>query len=403
VGEIVEDGVRTSGARHLDIYVLQSVPPGLTNRDDAGLHKRVPVGGSIRMSWSPQAQKRAAQQHFTALGFPNAKRGTLLPQRVLDDLLAHGMPEDDAVAAVRAAFDKRTGIGIEVTKKRGKTTTIRTQAAVFAPPGAVEAIVRAILDYPDDPASRLAAVSRALSPSGVLNISLFGRFIAGSREDGSESEGEENATRGTVRSVEAATSVAPAIGVSDGGSAITTSLFSAVEEYAAEEDRGAAHLGLREVASDVLYRYASVDMTILTANLAGDAERAARGAAAFVDAFAVSVPSGGQHNSATFTRPALITLRGGEYPLNLADAFLAPIKPRAGQDLMALAIGKLTTYATAITDVYGGGTFVTVVIAPYRAEAAGMPGTHVGTLAELCAAAEAMVSAPSMPLSVAAS
>jgi CRISPR system Cascade subunit CasC len=396
----VEGRANTTSARHLDIYVLQSVPPGLTNRDDAGLHKRVPVGGTIRMSWSPQAQKRAAQQHFTALGFPNAKRGTRLPQRVLDGLIARGLSEDDAVAGVQAAFDKRTGIGIEVSKK--KPRTIRTQAAVFAPPGAVEDIVQAILDYPNYPASRLAAVSRALSPSGVLNISLFGRFIAGSRDDGGESEGEENATRGTVRSVEAATSVAPAIGVSDGGSAITTSLFSAVEEYAAEEDRGAAHLGLREVASDVLYRYASVDMTILTANLDGDAGRAARGAAAFVEAFAVSVPSGGQHNSATFTRPALVTLRGGDYPLNLADAFLAPLKPRAGQDLMALAIGKLATYATAITDVYGGGNFVTVVIAPYRAEAGGMPGTHVSTLAELCAAAEEMVSAASMPLSATA-
>jgi CRISPR system Cascade subunit CasC len=338
------------------------------------------------MSWSPQAQKRAAQTHFTALGYSNAKRGTRLPQRVLDALTARGMREPEAVAAVRAAFDK-TGVGLDVITKKGKPTTIRTKAAVFAPPEAVERITKAIIDYPESAAQRLAAVSAALSPSGVLNISLFGRFIAGSKEDQSGDDEGEDSGRGSVRSVEAAASVGAAVGVSDGGSAISTSLFSAVEEYAADEDRGAAHLGLREVASDVLYRYASVDMAVLTTNLDGDVGRAARGVAAFIEAFALAVPSGGQHNSATFTRPALVAIRGGDYPLNLADAFLAPIKPRTGQDLMSLAIGKLATYAIGISEVYGGGDFVTVAIAPYRDIATEMPGAHVATLASLCEAA----------------
>ena len=50
---------------HIDIHVLQSVPPSNLNRDDTGSPKTATYGGVRRARVSSQAWKRATRRDFS--------------------------------------------------------------------------------------------------------------------------------------------------------------------------------------------------------------------------------------------------------------------------------------------------------------------------------------------------
>ena len=50
---------------HIDIHVIQSVPPSNLNRDDTGSPKTATYGGVRRARVSSQAWKRAARRDFS--------------------------------------------------------------------------------------------------------------------------------------------------------------------------------------------------------------------------------------------------------------------------------------------------------------------------------------------------
>ena len=94
----------------IQIHTLHNYPAALLNRDDAGLAKRLPMGGTTRTRISSQCLKRhwrIADDRYalSELNVPMAvrSRGTLL--QIRDRIVANGIEESRAQAAVEAMRD----------------------------------------------------------------------------------------------------------------------------------------------------------------------------------------------------------------------------------------------------------------------------------------------------------
>ena len=95
----------TTLPRFIQIHTLHNYPAALLNRDDAGLAKRLPYGNAIRTRISSQCLKRhwrVADDAFalSTLGVPMAIRSRELPRQMRDMLMAQGVSEALAQAAI---------------------------------------------------------------------------------------------------------------------------------------------------------------------------------------------------------------------------------------------------------------------------------------------------------------
>ena len=126
---------------HIDVHVLQSVPPSNLNRDDTGSPKTATYGGVRRARVSSQAWKRATRLGY-ASGLNTADLGVRTKQAV--ELLVTRMrdlsPDLDEVAASERAVAVLTALGIKTEKKTTKTR----QKAIDAGDAAAEAALPAI-------------------------------------------------------------------------------------------------------------------------------------------------------------------------------------------------------------------------------------------------------------------
>ena len=100
--------------RFLQIHTLHSYPAALLNRDDSGLAKRMPFGGTIRTRISSQCLKRhwrMADDEFalTAIeGAEDAIRSRNVVERsVMAPLRAVNGVSEDVLNAVEAGFQCR--------------------------------------------------------------------------------------------------------------------------------------------------------------------------------------------------------------------------------------------------------------------------------------------------------
>ena len=105
--------------------------------------------------------------------------------------------------------------------------------------------------------------------------------------------------------------------------------FTAVDDCSTEEHAGAGMLGTVEYNSATLYRYATVAVHDLFANLSKDRAALEKAVKEFIRAFVLSVPTGKQNTFAAHTMPfaVMVALRPCR-PLNLADAFEKPVPAR---------------------------------------------------------------------------
>ena len=127
--------------------------------------------------------------------------------------------------------------------------------------------------------------------------------------------------------------------------------FTAVDDNAPEDNAGAGMIGTLEFNSSTYYRYATINVPTLIANL-GSAEAAAKALAAFTRAFAVSMPTGKQNTFANRTRPEFfaVSIRDDQ-PVSFVDAFEDAITAQSGR--MAKAVTRLADYATNADTAYG--------------------------------------------------
>lgn len=307
---------------YIDIHILQTVPPSNLNRDDAGSPKQAVYGGVRRARVSSQAWKRATRKAFeeqpdvspAQLGTRTKRVSTLLAQRLaartgLDSeaatrlstsLLAHDLQIKPGKKATESAYLLFFG----VSQLDAIIDLIADQATELATL-ADDALTKAVADLP---------VREQLTVGHPIDVALFGRMVADIPS----------------LNVDAATQVAHALSVNP--AEIEFDYYTAVDdEKGPDEDAGAAMIGTVEFTSATLYRFGTVGVHQLAANLGNDADATLAAVRAFLKAFVTSMPTGHQNTFAHRTLPSLVSFAVREdQPVNLVSAFETPVRSKDG-------------------------------------------------------------------------
>lgn len=172
-----------------------------------------------------------------------------------------------------------------------------------------------------------------LAAGHPLEVLLFGRMVADLAD----------------LNVDAAVAVAHAI--STHAVDIEYDYFTAVDDENPAEESGAGMIGTVEFNSATYYRYATLAVHALAEGLP-DSAAVADAARRFLDAFALSMPSGHQNTFAHRTLPHLVlAVLRGDQPVNLVTAFEAPVLARDG--IVAGSVSRLATELEAARQMWG--------------------------------------------------
>lgn len=319
---------------HIDVHVLQSVPPSNLNRDDTGSPKTATYGGVRRARVSSQAWKRATRRDFSH--FLQADRLGVRTKRAVE-LLATRIktlaPLDDAAAtALAQAALLAAGLKVKPGRKAKDGDQPLTEYLVFFSHLQLDRLAEVALASPEkvDP----KAAKAALRAEHSVDVALFGRMVA---DDAN-------------LNVDAACQVAHAL--STHAVATEFDYYTAVDDQNPAEETGAGMIGTIEFDSATLYRYATINVDALNRNL-GDGESTARAVEAFVKSFATSMPTGKQNTFANRTVPdaVVVMVREGR-PVNLVGAFEEPVRGRSGY--VAASCEALASYAADVDAAFGG-------------------------------------------------
>lgn len=300
---------------YIDLHVIQSVPPSNINRDDTGSPKSAFYGGQRRVRVSSQAWKRAIRHDYgghldqSDLGVRTKRAVELLCHRIqerrpdltLDDakeraatvLLAMGIKVESSTSktrkkAVEAGDDEGSGFDT-------------TQYLIFWSNRQLDRLAELAANS-EGKITKKDAAAAADTEHGV-DVALFGRMVADAADI----------------NVDASVQVAHAI--STHAAEIEQDYFTAVDDKNPEDETGAGMIGTVEFNAATLYRYATINVPELLANL-GDAEATTRAVEAFVKSFATSMPTGKQNSFANRTVPdALLVCIRTDQPVNLVGAF----------------------------------------------------------------------------------
>lgn len=348
----------TQAPRFLDLHVLQTLPYSNVNRDDLGSPKSLTFGGATRTRVSSQAWKRPVRLAVEEAIGVKALRTRRLPEQVFRELVGRGWPEDlAALAGAQVIRSAETKLALE----KGDRTTA---SLLFLPDSAAPALADIAEEYREALAKALgkAAAAKPLLPKDAVHeilrsrngsIALFGRMLAeipGAGVDGAVQVAHAFTTHAT---------------------SVQADFFTAVDDVNQwADDAGSAHMNTGEFSTGVFYRYATLDLRDLAANVtsltgpqtprAATAEDAARDldtlrelTTAFAIAFLGTMPGAKKTSTAPHTHPDLVYVAvRPDRPLSLAAAFEEPVRAREhGWGLPSRQ--ALSEYATRINRLLG--------------------------------------------------
>lgn len=286
----------------VDVHVLQNLPPSNINRDDTGSPKTAQYGGVSRARVSSQAWKRAMRQYFKDSGkLRNESKRTLeIVQYVADEIqkLDASVERKAAMAMAEKAFNNA----------KVKTKEQKAKALFFISAVQAQKLAEAALQGQTDKKE----LQKLLKDGPAVDIALFGRMVA---DDPSLNE-------------DASSQVAHAISTH----AVQTEydFYTAIDDLAPKDNAGASMLDTKEFNSSTLYRYANVAVHEFLQQL-GDADLTLHALELFIEAFALSLPTGNVNSYANQTLPsAMLLILRTDRPVNLITAFEEPIESKAG-------------------------------------------------------------------------
>ena len=301
---------------YVDFHILQTLPPSNVNRDDMGSPKTAVYGGVTRARVSSQAWKRAMRIRFREEAlFPPELLGERT-KRIVGKVAEKIRVLNPGADAEKLAADalKKAGLNIKSAEKG-------TDALFFMSDRQAEALA-ALAAAKETDAKRFKA---ALKDAPSVDIALFGRMVANDPS----------------LNYDAAAQVAHSISTH----AIQNEYdyFTAVDDRSPEDSAGAAHLGTVEFNSSTLYRYATVNVGELAAQLGAEAAHTVRG---FAEAFLRSMPTGKQNTFANRTLPfmAYVAIRRDQ-PINLVGAFENPVRAGESGGYEAASEARFVEYA----------------------------------------------------------
>jgi len=340
----------------VQVHLLTAYPAALLNRDDAGLAKRIPYGGSTRVRISSQCLKkhwRDSPGITERAGDHLAVRSTrIYEQLVAVPLMKQGATHEEALAIAQYLMAQTVDTKAVKNKQGGETAQsgqllvlTRAETDFLGELGAdilrrvreagttvatVEEVKKAApLSDPD-----VRKAVKALPAS--LDTALFGRMV----------------TSDLFARVDSAVSVAHAFTTHAEES--ETDYFTAVDTLkTADDDAGAGLINDTELTSGVFYTYAVIDMNQLKHNLGEQGDLAELLARDLVVAMSTVSPGAKRGSTAPFAYAEFVLLeRGPEQPRTLANAFLQPVTVN-GISVMQESATRLLTYRAQLGEMYG--------------------------------------------------
>jgi CRISPR system Cascade subunit CasC len=322
---------------NIDIHILQSVPPSNLNRDESGSPKSAQYGGVRRARVSSQAWKRATREEFSRrlspdqLGVRTLRAADLLADRVR----AIGGVEDDGVdAAVKVALG---ALGLKLEARRKKK-----DAAEEDDPGQK---TEYLVFFSNEQLNKLAelaasgeksakAYKEVMQGNNGIDLALFGRMVANDAD----------------LNVDASVQVAHALSTHAVDNEFD--FYTAVDDEAPRDETGAGMMGAIEFNSSVLYRYATVNVDILTEQLAEKAD-AVTAVGEFVRAFVESMPTGKQNTFANGTLPdAVVVSARLDRGISFVSAFERPVRAGNEGGYLKGSADALARYANDVVSQY---------------------------------------------------
>jgi CRISPR system Cascade subunit CasC len=347
----------------LDVHILQTVPPSNLNRDDTGSPKTAVYGGVRRARVSSQAWKRATRSAFAdlldpaELGVRTKRVAELLASRMA--ALEPSLSGPDATAVAVEIVKAATGAKSEVPKRRAEAkkdgaelegdASPQTGYLMFLSARQLDSLAALAVEGAKDIAGFLKdkenkqRVRAAADSQHSVDIALFGRMVADA----------------TDINVDAAAQVAHAISVHAVEN--ESDYFTAIDDRSTGSEPGAGMIGTVDFNAATLYRYAALDVDRLADNLGASlqqgapaAEPVCRAVRAFVEGFALSLPTGKINTFGNHTAPdvVLVKLRASR-PVSFAAAFEEAVA--AGQDsggYVKAACRRLADYIPQIEAAY---------------------------------------------------
>ncbi len=367
----------------LQIHTLTSYPASLLNRDDAGLAKRIPFGGTIRTRVSSQCLKRhwrifAGEDGFAGLGAPASIRSRVtFEEHVVKPLVGEGVSEEMARAVAGALVDALFGKSKKTAAKdddgegddgseapEGKGGRVRTQQVTVLGRPEVEyllEVARRVCRAKPAPKEAKKALEKELGKEGLANLrsiqlgagldaAVFGRMV----------------TSDNLARCDAAIHVAHSFTVH--AEAVETDYFSAIDEIAKEDEAlGSGHINTAELTSGLYYGYVAVDVPLLVSNLQGKKREAWRDgdrglAAGVVERLVrmIATVSPGAKLGATAPHAAshfVLVEAGSAQPRTLANAFLEAVRVTESRpSLVANTYAALADHLAGLDRMYGAST-----------------------------------------------
>jgi CRISPR system Cascade subunit CasC len=330
--------------QRIEFHILQSFPVTCLNRDDVGAPKNAVVGGTPRARVSSQCWKRQVRLALHEMGLPQGTRTKLIADLIAAECKEQGANKEQAEKCgqkIERIFIKKSEASGKSKKTKpeedaeSENSAEQTDTLLLLSPSEVTMIATALKEKgfePDALITQKDAKKQAKELADLIgkpkldyetdgiDIALFGRMVA----------------QAATMNVEAASSFAHAISTHRVSNEVE--FFTALDDN--KEEQGSAHMGSLEFNSATYYRYVSLDLGQLWANLAGS--NMVESVEAFTKALFVAIPAARQTtmSGASPWDFARISLRKGQ---RLQVPFEKAIRPENGS-ILEPSITALTTY-----------------------------------------------------------
>jgi CRISPR system Cascade subunit CasC len=381
--------------RFLQIHTLTTYPAALLNRDDAGLAKRLPFGGTTRARISSQCQKRhwrMASDQWALCRIPDLsdrdfgiRSRRIFSDRIASPLISEGFDASNVIEVVSALrerlFPKQddgttaegdgdSGSGRRRTRQKAddQLVSLRFDQAFL--------LGRAEIEYLTDLCRRVLAGNDELKqalfekPKKKSSLTPFQRDLRADLTDNLK-----EIAKGTIvpRSVEAALfgRMVTSDLVSNPDAAIHVAHAFTVHEIEREldfmtavddlkdasegDDAGAAGMFDMELASGLYYGYVVVDTPLLVKNLSKDRAIAGKVVEHLVHLIAQVSPGAKKGSTAPYAWAELVLVEAGaRQPRTLANAFRTaiPLRRNSGA-LLETAVAKMEDHVSKLDGGYG--------------------------------------------------
>ena len=326
----------------IELHILQSFPVSCLNRDDVGAPKTAVFGGVNRARLSSQSLKRAIRE-FAAEILPERFKGErtkLIVEPFAAALQRHG------VADANVAREHAKNIADKLAKldARAADEDARVGTLTFLAPSEIDSIAADVAQVvAGNPQAREyeRSLDRSCKKAGLLDgadIALFGRMVASLPSltlEGAAMFGHALSTHRSDNDLD---------------------FYSAVDDRKPKgEDAGAGMIGTLEFSSAVYYRYAALNIGLLAddahlGKLSGDERRGV--VDAFVRATLQAVPGARKNSMNAHTLPGYVlgTYKSAGQPLQLINAFEAPVRGKAG--LLEESVNALKSHHEALKNTW---------------------------------------------------